>query len=56
MREKYNDGSLYEHLQWLNRELEKEYSKGKGGDGFSQQLTKDQVRHFLRSETKTIIP
>lgn len=55
MRKIYNDDSIYEHLQWLNDELEKEYSKGKRG-GLSRQLTKDQVRHFLRSETKTIIP
>jgi hypothetical protein len=53
VREKYNDQSLYEHLQWLNRELEKEYAKGKTGV-LSQQLTKDQIQHFLQSETNTI--
>jgi low affinity Fe/Cu permease len=55
MREKYNDDSLFEHLLWLNRELENEYVKGKVG-GLSHQLTKDQIQHFLQSETKTIIP
>ena len=55
MREEYNDDSLYEHLVWLNRELERDFVKGKAG-GLSQQLTIDQIRHFLQSETKAIIP
>lgn len=50
MRQQYGDKTLYEHLEWLNSELEKE-----NGDSTAP-LDKPRVDRFLRSETGTIVP
>lgn len=56
MRKKHNDQSFYEHLEWLNSRLEKEYTRDQTDDLSHHTLTKEQVHHFLRSETNTIVP
>lgn len=50
MRQQYDDKTLYEHLEWLNDELEKENGKS------TRPLDKERVDRFLRSETGTIVP